>query len=135
MQLRLAVELGPGDATLGARGAGRGIDVNAFHRQQINHQPAVDGRAPRYVVAAATDRHLKVHLSRESDGVDNVGHATTSGNQCWAFVHQTVVDFPFLLVARIGGLQELPRELAGKLDNSVGNGWNGRHGVCLLREG
>jgi hypothetical protein len=89
---------------LGPRGTGVRIDVNAFHRRQVDHQPAVDGRTPRHIVAAATDRHLETQLSREVDGVDDVGDATASSNQYRAFVHQTVVDFPCLLVARIGGL-------------------------------
>ena len=59
VQLRLAVELGPGDAALGPHGTGVGVDVDAFHRRQVDHQPAIDGGAPGHVVAAATDRHLE----------------------------------------------------------------------------
>jgi hypothetical protein len=72
-------------------------------------------------VATAADRHLQVQLSSEVDGVDDVGHAAASGNQCGAFVDQAVVDFACLLVARIGGLEELPREPAGKFADSVGD--------------
>ncbi len=73
---------------------------------------------------AATDCHLETELSREIDGVDDVGHATASGNQCRMLVHQTVMDFPCLLVTYIDGLKELSGKPAGKLDDSIGNGWN-----------
>ena len=78
--------------------------MNAFHRHEVDHQPALDGRASRHVVSAATDRHLKTQFSREIDGVDYVGHTTAASNQYRTLVHQTVVDFPCLLVAHIGGL-------------------------------
>jgi hypothetical protein len=46
------------------------IGVDAFHRRQIDHQPIVDNCAPRPIVAAAMDCHLKIQRSREVDGVD-----------------------------------------------------------------
>ena len=90
------------------------IDVNALHRRQVDHQPAIDGRAPCHVVTAATNRHLEAELAREIDGIDDVGHAAASGNQCRALVDQTVVDLPRVLVARVRRLQELAREGGGK---------------------
>jgi len=101
-----------------------GVYVNAFHRRQVNHQPAIDGRAPCHVVTATTNSHLEAQLAREADGIDHVGHATTSGDQRRTFVYQAVVDFSRFLVAGVRGLQELSRERVGKLCRSVGNGWN-----------
>jgi hypothetical protein len=57
--LRLAIELGPGDATLRPYRAAFGIDVNSFHRRQVDHQSAIDGRAPCHVVTATTNRDFE----------------------------------------------------------------------------
>src|SRR5262245_32451372 len=43
VQLCFAVELSPGDATLGLDRAILGVDVDPFHGREINHQPAIDG--------------------------------------------------------------------------------------------
>jgi hypothetical protein len=71
-------------------------------------------------VAAASDGHFEAQLARDVDGVDDVGHATASGDQCGAFVNQSVVDLPCLLVTRVDGLEELAREPAGKFADGVG---------------
>src|SRR5207245_5926863 len=70
VQLRLAIELGPGHATLSPRSPSVGIDVNAFHPRQVDHQSALYGRPPRHIMTAATDCHLKAQLSREGDSVN-----------------------------------------------------------------
>jgi hypothetical protein len=75
-------------------------------------------------MAAATDCHLEVQLAREVDRIDDVGDSMASGNQCRVLVHQTVMDFPCLLVTYIGRCEELSGKPAGKLGDSIGNGWN-----------
>jgi hypothetical protein len=59
MQLRLAIELGPSDATLRPCRTAFKIDVNSFHRRQVDHQSAIDGRAPCHVVTATANRHFE----------------------------------------------------------------------------
>jgi hypothetical protein len=59
VQLRLAIELGPGDAALRPYRTALGINADSFHRRQVNHQSAIDGGAPRHVVTAATNRHFE----------------------------------------------------------------------------
>ena len=108
VQLRLAIELAPGDAALRPHRSVLGIDVNALHRRQVDHHPAIDGRASGHVVAAAANRHLEAKLAREIDGIDHVGHAAASGDQRRPLVDQSVVDLPRVLVAHVRGLQELP---------------------------
>ena len=103
----LAVELAPGDAALRPHRSALGIDVDAFHRRQVDHHPAVDGRAARHVVAAAANRDLEAQPAREIDGIHHVGHAAASGDQCRPLVDQAVVDFSRFLVARVRRPQEL----------------------------
>jgi hypothetical protein len=55
-------------------------------------------------VAAAANRHLEAQLACEVDGIGDIGHATTSGDQRRAFVHQTVVDPSRFLIAHVRGL-------------------------------
>jgi hypothetical protein len=119
--LRLAIELGPGDATLCPPSATAWLDVNAFHRREVNHQPAVDGRAPGHIVTATTNRQFEAQLAGEVDRIDHVGHATTSGNQSRMLVHQTIMNPSGFVIPRVRGLQELPRERVGKLYDCPGN--------------
>ena len=56
-----------------ARRFGLRIDVNAGHRRQVDHQAAVDRRAPRDVVTAAANRDFELLLARQLDRVDDVG--------------------------------------------------------------
>ena len=129
VQLRLAVELAPGDAALRPHRSALGIDVDALHRRQVDHHPAIDGRAPRHVVAAAANRNLEAEPAGEIDGIHHVGHAAASGDQCRPFVDQSVVDLPRVLVAHVRRLQELSSEGCGKLGGSAGDGCDRRHGV------
>jgi hypothetical protein len=119
VQLGFPVELAPGDAALRPYRAAFGIDVNPFHRRQVDHQSTVDGGAPCRVMAAATNRDFEAQLAREVDGIDYVGDATTSRDQRQALVHQTVVDPSRFIVACVRRPQELPRERAGKFTDDL----------------
>src|SRR5262249_7673040 len=57
--LRFSVEFGPGHTALSPNGTSAGIDVNPFHRREVDHEPAIDGGATRHVVTAAANRHFK----------------------------------------------------------------------------
>ena len=110
VQLGVAVEFLPQHAALRARGASGGVDVDPFHRRQVDHQAAVDRRPPRDVVAAAADRDVEVQRARQLDGVGDVRHALAARDQRRPFVDEAVVDAAHLVVAGIGRL----KKLAGK---------------------
>ena len=84
--------------------------MNAFHRRQVDHHAAVDRRAPGDIVAAAAHGDLELLLARQFDRVDDVGDTAAPGDQRRPLVDQPVMDFSGILVARIGRLEEHPRE-------------------------
>jgi hypothetical protein len=120
MQLRLAVELAPGDAALGSGGAGLRINMDTLHRRQVDHHPAVEGCSPCHVMTASADRDFEVERAGQAYSVGNIGEATAAGNHCRSLVHQAVVDSPRVLVARIGRLEELPSKRLGKFGDRIG---------------
>jgi hypothetical protein len=81
--------------------------VNSFHQREVDHESAIDGRASRHIVAAATHCDFKAQVSCKVDGADNVGHAAGADNQCRAFVHQSVVNLSSVVISDIGGLKQL----------------------------
>src|SRR5262245_59748365 len=99
VQLCFAVELSPGDATLGPHRTTLGVDVDPLHGREINHQPAIDGGASRHIVASATVSHLELQLFSKLHSIHDVGHATASGDQRSALVHPAIVNLPRVLVA------------------------------------
>src|SRR5688572_29144574 len=132
MQLCLAVELAPGNATLRADRWALWIDVNAFQERQVDHHPAVDRGSAGDVVTTAADRDLEAELFRQGDGSNDIGDPAASRDQGGALVHETVVDFSSAFVSRIGRLQQLAAEARGKLGCGAGNG-RYRHGVVPSR--
>jgi len=52
-------------------------------------------------VAPATDSHLESKLSSKLDSIDDIGHATASGDQRWALVHQAIVNLSRVFVASV----------------------------------
>src|ERR1700753_172083 len=110
MQLRFAVEFGPGDATLGSYSAAARVNVDAFHWHQIYHYPAVHCRSTCYVVTAAPNCHFQVKVPGNVYSVDHVGDTTAAADQCRALVHKPIVHLSCLFIARITREQELPLE-------------------------
>ncbi len=80
-ELRLAVELAPEHAGLGARGARRGVDSDPLHRREVDHEAAVADGVTADVVAAAADGDEQVMLAREADRGEDVGDAGAAGEQ------------------------------------------------------
>src|SRR5262245_35156156 len=85
LKLRFAVELTPSGPALRPHRSADSIDVKAFHGRQVNHYPAIDGRASCHVVAAATNRDQKAEPGREIDGIHDIGHTAASVDQCRPF--------------------------------------------------
>ena len=91
MQLRFAIELGPEHAALRPRRPRARVDVDAFHRRQIDHQPAIDDGRSGDIVAAAADGDFEVERARQLDGVGDVGDAMAAGDGGRPLVDQAVV--------------------------------------------
>ena len=87
-----------------------GIDMDAAHRREIDHQAAVGRREPRDVVAAAAHRDLDAGVAAEVDGVANVGGVRATRDEPGALVDQAVVDAPGVVVAGCVGSEELAAE-------------------------
>ena len=73
--------------------------MDALHRGEIDHHPAVDGAVPGDVVTAAADGDLEIQRPRQLDGVRDVGGAMASRDQRRPLVDQAVVDASGLVVA------------------------------------
>src|SRR5205823_2990247 len=81
------------------------IDVNAFHRREIDHEPAVARGPAGDVVAAAADGDFEVQRPRELDGIDDVGDAEAARYEHRPFVDEPVVYAAGLVVARVERLR------------------------------
>jgi hypothetical protein len=80
MQLGLSIEFSPGDAALCAHGAAPGVNMDAFHRAQVDHDTAIDGRAARDVMTAAANGYFEPEPLRNVDGINDIRHTAASGN-------------------------------------------------------
>ena len=58
-------------------------------------------------ITAATNGRLETKLLRNADGVGDVGHAATSGDQRRPFVDQAIVNGSGFFVGRVARLEEL----------------------------
>ena len=105
-----AVVFVPGHAGLRAHPPRRRIDMDAAHRREIDHEPALGCREPCDVVASAADRHLDASLAAEVDGVANVSGVRATRHEPWVLVDQAVVDAPGGVVPGGVGSEELSVE-------------------------
>ena len=65
-ELRLAVDVAPGRAALGPHRLRRGIDVDAAHLREVDHEAAVVDGVAGDVVAAAFDRQQQARARGRS---------------------------------------------------------------------
>jgi len=88
--LCFTVALAEANARLRAGGTRRGIDADALHRRQVDHQaPRADGFAG-VIVSTAADGHEKVVFARKPNTADDIGRAHTARDQ-----RRALVDMPF----------------------------------------
>ena len=99
--LRFAIELTQHCARLDARSAQHGIDMNAVHQRQVDHQPFVAGRLPREAVAPAAHRHEQIVRPGEVDGLDDVGSPRALGDHRRMAIEGAVPEVTRVVVARI----------------------------------
>lgn len=90
--LRLPIELAKCQARLGANGSPCGIDVDALHARQIDHQPTVANRLAGDAVAAAADRDQKIVLAPEANTRDYVRRASASRDDGRSPIDASVVN-------------------------------------------
>ncbi len=121
VELRLAIELLPQHAALGPRRSRGRIDVNAFHRREIDHQAAVDGSASADVVATAANGDFEAERARELDGIRNVSRSMTPGDECRPLVDEAVVDAAGVVVSGICRLEDSAGEGGGNLFEACGD--------------
>ena len=79
--VRLAVELAPRHAALGAHACGLRVDVDPRHLRQVDHQSAVGDRSAGDVVAAAADGDLRAARPRERESVRDVRRPAAARDQ------------------------------------------------------
>ena len=99
--LRLAVELAPEHARLGTDRPGDGIDADALHARQVEHQAAVTDGLAGDVMPTAPYRDEQVVLACELHRGDDIGRAGAAGDQRRPVVDQRVPDGAGLVVAGI----------------------------------
>ncbi len=117
VHLRFAVQFFPQHAALRPRGARHRIDVDAFHRRQIDHHAAIDGRPSGHVVTAAADGDFEIERTRQLDRVSDVGRTEASRDERRTLVDQAVVHAAGFVVSRVGRLQQLSGECRGEFGN------------------
>ncbi len=70
--IRHFVQFAGEDAGLKPHPRASGIDLEAFHRRQIDHHAAVAGAMARETMASAAHRDEEIAIAREFDGMHDV---------------------------------------------------------------
>ena len=96
----------------------RPIDPQAFHRREIDHQPAVTHRGAGDVVAATSHGDQKIALPRETDGGPDVGGAGAARDEPGPTIDRTVPDRAGGVVLWVAGLDELSTEVSRQVGES-----------------
>ena len=109
-RIRGGVEVAPRRAALGSRRAGGGIDPDAAHAGQVDHDPAVARPEPRHAVAAAAHGEVEPVLPSEVDRRHHVARVRRANDRGRAPVDHGVVDGPRLLVPVIVGSDDRPAD-------------------------
>ena len=108
VHLGLTVKLAPQHATLGMYTPLRGIDANAFHRAQVNHQPAVTGGMASGVVSPprmATSRSwVRAKVTACTTSAMPVQRAIRAGT----FVDHAIPDLAGRFIVCIIGTEQGP---------------------------
>ena len=110
VELRGRHELTPRHASLGACRPPRGVDEDAAHGREVDHDSAVADGLAGDVVAAATDRDLELPLVGERERPHDVGDPVAPRDHGRTLVHERVVDASGVLVPRVSGEQQRPEK-------------------------
>ena len=109
-RLRLLVELAEQDARLHARRALLGIDADALHRREVDHQRVVCDRQARERVPATPHRDRQPALAPELHGGDHVRDAGAASDHRRVLVERAVPDLAVHVVVRSPGAKDGPTE-------------------------
>src|SRR3954447_10910730 len=101
------IDITPGEAALDAHGARGGVDADALHVREVDHQPAIAGAQAGAVVPTPAYGQCELVLAREADSADHVGHTDTAREQRGSFVDHGVVDLAGIVVAYVARLDQL----------------------------
>src|SRR5262245_18363482 len=106
MEMGLPIDTVPRHASLSAHRATLGIDVDALHQREVEHQPTFADGLPRDAVTVATDAEIEAVRAGESNGVDDVGGPEAASDQGGTADERAVVDAASLVVADVGWREE-----------------------------
>ena len=134
--LRLPVKLAQPDPRLGPHRAVDRVDPHPLHQGEVDHQAVVAHRQAGKAVASASDSDREPNPASKADGIDDVGHPSTTSNQPRVSVDRPVPHPPMLFVGAIARTDQLAAEarsqcgssLPVEVDGFPGGGRHGRHG-------
>src|SRR5260370_21176736 len=98
-RLCFTVELAETKARRRRGGPPRGIDADALHWRQIDHEAAGTDGFAGIVMAAPANGYEKVVFARKAHAVDNISRSATARDQCRTLVDHAVprlVKYPYL---------------------------------------
>ena len=105
-RLGLSVEIADRDTTLGPDRPRGGVDPDALHRREVDHQPAVAHRETGDPVPSAADGRHEPMPAGELHRGEDVGHAGAAGDQTGTPVDGAVPHRPRLVVPRVDRLDQ-----------------------------
>jgi hypothetical protein len=108
--LRLTIELAEQHSGLGARPSRFGVDPSALHGPEVDEQAVVAHRQPGEAVTTAPHSDRQLVLAPEPSCGADIGHAGAAGDQPRPTVDRAVPDLAVVVVAGIGGAQDLAPE-------------------------
>lgn len=95
------VNVGEGAARLDGRTAGVGVDLDALHQREVDHEAIVADGIARNVVPAPSDRDEQVVLAPKFDGLHDIFRRRAAGDQCGPAVYHGVPDLSYFVVVRV----------------------------------
>ena len=104
------VNLPPGRPALDPNGAGVGVDLDAAHRPEVDHDAVVAAAEAAAVVSAAADGEQRVMPARKPDHRRHVVGGRAAGDHRRALVDHRVVQRASVVVARVGRADQLAGE-------------------------
>jgi hypothetical protein len=130
------IDVGPRRAALHVHGAAGGVETDAAHRRQVDHQAAVDHGCARDVVPAAADRERQRVLRGEADGCGHVVLAGAARDRRRTLVDHAIPHAARSLVLGVVGGDHVADQALGERGGDVvrGGELNGHGCTPWLRD-
>jgi hypothetical protein len=116
--MRCVINIAPGATATHTDSPCRWIDMNVLDEGEIDDQAIVADSQTSGVMAPASNRNPQIMLPAEMNGGNHVGHVSALGDQTRFAANHGVIDFALLLVARVGGLDQITPELTFEFSDS-----------------